>query len=562
MDDTSDFVEFAAVCEKVRSTRSKLEKTKITSEYLSKLGSEEDLRIATTFLSGRIFPPGMVTGELNVGYSLIWRTVSEHYGTSDEDLAQFYRKHGDLGSAIEEYLVTANPQRSGKTLLPEPSLNLSTVNAAFVELARSSGKGSTETRRRILERLFSSVNDPREAKYLVKIIGGEMRIGMVEGLVEESIAKAFSKKLVDVRNANLVSGDVGSVAILAKKGRLSEARIQLFRPTNFMLADTADSAATLMSKMQVALLFSEFKYDGIRAQIHSKDRKTRVYSRNLEDITKFFPEIENAFNDLGSNGMILDGEIVPFEDGRPLSFQALQRRLRKMTRSDKDVPVRYFAFDALYLGRPLLEEKLSSRSEMLHSINLHDALSFSEQRHLSTEEEIRSMFEESKSLGYEGLVVKNPDSKYTPGRRGQGWIKLKRELDTLDVVIVGAEYGHGKRAGVISDYTFAVKDGSEFKVIGKAYSGLTDAEILELTKLLKSITLQDYGYRRTVRPQVVLEIAFDAIQKSERHDSGYALRFPRIKRIRTDKSVSDIDSIEKVKEIYESQKVKFQEESK
>ena len=558
--ESSNFAEFSAICDNVRSTRSKLEKIRITSEYFSRL-DEEDLRIAATFLSGRVLPSGAETGELNVGYSLIWGTLTEHYHLSQEEIARFYRKHGDLGSAIEEYLVSAGGKDRSRNelLLPEPSLTLSSVNSAFLELARSSGKGSTLRRHRILERLFTSVRDPREAKYLVKLIGGEMRIGMVEGLVEESIAKSFSKTLSDVRSANLVMGDTGLVAVLSKRDELSGAKLELFRPTNYMLAETAENAKALLEKIEKVPVLSEYKYDGIRAQIHFKDGKSRIYSRNLEDITRFFPEIEKAISALDSRGAIIDGEIVPFRDGKPLSFQSLQRRLRKKVPSEDDVPVRYFAFDVLYSEKPLIEERLSARSKILHSMDFHDVLAFSEQRLVQTEEEIVEMFDESKSLGYEGLVVKNPDSNYTPGKRGKSWIKLKKELDTLDTVIVAAEYGHGKRAQVISDYTFAVRDGSELKVVGKAYSGLTDREIAELTELLKSITLEDQGYRRTVRPQVVLEIAFDAIQKSERHDSGYALRFPRIKRIRTDKSVREIDSLEHVRQIFDSQKVKLEE---
>ena len=558
-DESSEFSKFSEACKSIGSTRSKLEKIRIASEYLSNLNNSEDLRIAATYLAGHIFPTGKESGELNVGYSLIWGTVSDHYNVPEEELARIYLKHGDLGEAIEEYLTSNDKEnkKSRATLLFEPKLTLATVNSAFLELSRSSGKGSTERRRKILDRLLSSAKSPLEVKYLVKVMGGELRIGLVEGLVEESIGKAFSKTLAEVRNASLVMGDIGAVALLAKKDKLSEAKLEIFRPTNYMLADTAESAKTLLEKIEKTPVLSEYKYDGIRAQIHTAKGESRIYSRNLEDITRFFPEIEKAVNVLNLNAAILDGEIVPFQDGRPMPFQSLQRRLRKKIPSASDVPVRYFSFDLLFLERSLIEESLSLRSEILHSLNFQDTLVFSEQRLLYTEAEIREMFEQSKSLGYEGLVVKNPDSNYLPGKRGKNWIKLKRELDTLDVVIVAAEYGHGKRAGVISDYTFAVRDEDELKVIGKAYSGVTDSEIQELTRLLKTITLQDQGYRRTVRPQVVLEVAFDAIQKSDRHDSGYALRFPRIKRIRTEKSVSDIDTIEKVKQIYESQKVKL-----
>ncbi|MHB1867931.1 MAG: ATP-dependent DNA ligase [Nitrososphaerales archaeon] len=556
-EEISKFLRFAKMCEQVRSTNSKLAKIGTVADYFHSLGSNEDLRIASTFLAGKIFPSGSESQEINVGYSMIWKSIANLYGLRNEDLSGYYMKHGDLGAAIEDYLNSVNRARPNSSLLFESRLTLQSVHLAFGELARSSGKGTADRKQHIIERLLSSIVESIEAKYLVRIMAGEMRIGMVEGLVEESIAKAFSKTLVQVRNANLVTGNIGYVAILARYNELAKAKLELFRPTNFMLADSAENAEALFEMFEEYSMISDYKYDGIRAQIHSSEGKVKIFSRNLEDITRYFPEIEKVMRKHDALAMILDGEIVPFRDGKPLSFQALQQRLRKLERSQSDVPVKYFAFDLLYLKRPMIEEELSSRMKLLRSLGLSGVLGYSEQRLVSSAEEIQSMFEESKSLGYEGLVVKSLSSTYTPGRRGKNWVKLKKELDTLDVVIVAAEYGHGKRAGVISDYTFAVRDGEELKVVGKAYSGLTDSEIADMTTLLKEITVEDHGYRRSVKPQVVLEVAFDAVQKSKRHDSGYALRFPRIKRIRTDKSISQIDTLDKVSKIYESQKVKF-----
>ncbi len=444
------------------------------------------------------------------------------------------------------------------TPLFSSTLTVKDVYSAFKELARATGKGSQERKQQILERVFTSIQDPVEAKYLVRILTGEMRIGLVEGLVGESIAKAFGKTLEEIRTSNLVTGSIGLVAVLARDNRLSEARLTPGRPTNFMLAETAETAEDLHKRFERMPVLSEFKYDGIRAQAHLFNSKVVIFSRNLEDMTRFFPEIEAKLEKFEGPDLILDGEIIASRDGTPLSFQLLQRRLRKIERSANDVPVRYLVFDLLYFDKPIIDAPLAERVKTLRTLKFGEdrVVSFSEQRAVQSPEEILQMFQESKNLGFEGLVVKDPASKYTPGRRGASWVKLKKELDTLDVVIVAAEFGHGKRAGVISDYTFAVTDGPDLRVIGKAYSGLTDQEIDEMTTTLKLITLKDYGYRRTVKPQIVLEVAFDAIQMSDRHDSGYALRFPRIKRIRMDKSVDQIDSLEKVKGIYESQKVK------
>ncbi|MCL4518501.1 MAG: ATP-dependent DNA ligase [Thaumarchaeota archaeon] len=558
LSEAATFLEFAKVCESVRQTRSKNAKTLLVSDYIRNLHSDDDIRLVATFLSGRIFPPGYEFGEANVGYSLIWSSFAEFLGLKDEELSSFFFKHGDLGSAVEEALTSFQEKRPRiSEMLFHAELTLAGVSSAFAELARATGKRSQQRRRQILTRLFASTMEPIEAKYLVRLLTGEMRIGLVEGLVEESIAKAYSKSPEEIRNARLVTADIGMVAVMARRDKLQEAQIQMFRPTSFMLADSAQDDEAVQKKLEGKTAIAEFKYDGIRAQIHAVGSLVKIFSRNLEDITQFFPEVQLAVEKLNLRDVILDGEIIAFEEGRPRPFQSLQRRLRKIERTGAETPIKFVSFDLLYYQRPFIDKPLSERTRILHTIDLEGILGFSEQRMVTTSKEIQSFFEESKSLGYEGLVVKDTSSKYTPGKRGKSWVKLKKELDTLDVVIVAAEYGHGKRVGVISDYTFAVRDGNDLKTVGKAYSGLTDQEIKEMTSLLKEITLQDYGYRRTVIPKVVLEIAFDAIQKSQRHDSGYALRFPRIKRIRTDKKVEDIDTLERVKQIYEAQKVRI-----
>ena len=547
----ASFLLFAKTCEAIRLTASKLAKISILADYLRAL-DDEDLVVVATFLSGRIFPPG--SDEVNVGYSLIWKTIAQLFNVKSETLSTYYRKHGDLGSVFADVISDHGPKSQEVLLFAQKQLEIKDVQEGFKELASSFGKNSTARKQQILTRLFSSIADPLEAKFLVRILTGEMRIGLVEGLVEESIAKSFNKTLLQVRNANLVSGNIAQVAILAKHDRLNEAKITPLQPANFMLADSAENALALYNKFKTMPLFSEYKYDGIRAQVHLSSGRVRIFSRNLDDVTVFFPEIEKAVSSI-SGELILDGEIVPARDGRPLSFQLLQKRLRKITRSQDDVPIRYFVFDLLYRNGPLIQLSLEERVKILREVlPVNGTLHFSEKKKLSTAEEIQTHFVEAKTTGFEGLVVKDPASSYTPGKRGASWVKLKKELDTLDVVIVAAEYGHGKRAGVISDYTFAVKSSEgDLKVIGKAYSGLTDVEILEMTKRLKEITMKDEGYRRYVKPEIVLEVAFDAIQKSDRHDSGYALRFPRIKRIRTDKSMREIDSLDKVEKIFLAQ---------
>lgn len=559
------FRRFSITSDNIRDTRSKLEKVRILSEYLAALEDDKDLKIAVTFLSGRVFPPGEIEQEANVGYSTLWDVIGEITNLKDTELSKYYRKYGDLGSAFEELITkklnrfkTSGLLQFGQTLF-QKSLTMSDVYTSFVELSKSIGSGSKRRKQQILHGLFSNITAASEAKYIVKILTNEMRIGLVGGLVEEAISKAFAKTLPEVRMANLIVANTGTVAVLARHDKLSEAKLASLRPTNFMLADTAEAPESLFSKFKNLPMYSEYKYDGIRAQVHLMKGEVKVFSRNLADITRFFPEIVEAAREIKeSRGLIFDGEIIAYQNGKPLSFQLLQRRLRKASRSEKDVPIKYLAFDLLFFeNAPLIQVALEKRVEVLRKLKLPEAaIGFSEQRLVSSVQEISDMFVESKSLGYEGLVVKDRFSPYTPGRRGSSWVKLKKELDTLDVVIVACEFGHGKRAGVISDYTFAVSDGQQLKVVGKAYSGLSDQEIAEMTKIMKSITIEDQGYRRIVKPQVVIEVAFDAVQRSDRHNSGYALRFPRIKRIRDDKSVREIDSLDKVKKIYEGQQVK------
>jgi DNA ligase 1 len=512
-----------------------------------------------------VFPPGEVEREANVGYSTLWKVIAEITGSKDVELSSYYRKHGDLGSALEDIVAEKMSATSGgasKQIVHtffQKTLTLSDVYDSFIQLSKSVGPHSQERKEQILRGLFANMTAPADAKYIVKILTNEMRIGLVEGLLEEAIAKAYSKTPTEIRLANLIEANLGLVAIQARQGKLQEARLAPLRPTNFMLADTAETAELLFQKFKSSPMYSEYKYDGIRAQLHKLDGEVRFFSRNLANVTRFFPELEAGAKKIETDGLILDGEIIAFGDGKPLSFQLLQRRLRKINHSTQDAPIKYMIFDLLfYKHDALIQEPLKRRVQLLRSLNFpENVIGFSEQREVSSAKEISDMFVESKTLGYEGLVVKEMSSPYTPGRRGSNWVKLKKELDTLDVVIVAAEYGHGKRVGVISDYTFAVKDGQDLKVVGKAYSGLTDAEIAEMTEIMKSTTIQDQGYRRTVKPQVVLEVAFDAIQKSDRHNSGFALRFPRIKRIRYDKSVREIDDIDNVRRIYEEQRVKI-----
>jgi len=386
----------------------------------------------------------------------------------------------------------------------------------------------------------------------------------------------------------MLLGDLGQTLELAAANRLEEAKMRLFHPLGFMLASPAESAEAALSYFQNA--FVEDKYDGIRAQAHCSGAQVKIFSRTRDDITESFPELAIALAGFPAD-VILDGEIVAWsyltgeanEPGRALPFSVLQQRLgRKKVRAElmRQVPVAYLVFDLLYCGDELLlERSLRERTKLLDSIlsterrpvaaparEVQAELAFSEAELPATARVLRAplfqassardldrLFEAAQARGNEGLMIKDPESQYTPGRRGKSWLKLKRELATLDVVVTAVEYGHGKRIGVLSDYTFAVRDGDRLVNIGKAYSGLTDAEIMEMTKWFLEHTIEDEGFRLIVEPKIVLEVAFNNMMRSDRHNSGYALRFPRIVRLRPDKLPEEVDTMERVGEIYRRQ---------
>ncbi len=426
---------------------------------------------------------------------------------------------------------------------------------------------------------------------------GDLRIGLKESLVEEAVARAFDatlgvgvlkagEVLKNVQRANMLLGDIGETLRLAADGRLAEAKMRLFHPLGFMLASPAESAENALSYFRNAWV--EDKYDGIRAQAHCSGDVVRFFSRTRDEITESFPELPEALAGLPQDA-ILDGEIVAWrylvgeqnESGRALPFSALQQRLGRKKVSERllrEVPVAYLVFDVLYTGGELLiDRSLRERAGVLDKLltdrrpdndrgqrgtqrQSQSQLAFQEEEQSSTAHALRApvfqassakepdqFFDAAQARGNEGLMIKDPESFYTPGRRGKSWLKLKRELATLDVVVTAAEYGHGKRIGVLSDYTFAVRDGDRLLDIGKAYSGLTDAEIAEMTKWFLEHTIEDQGFRRIVEPKMVIEVAFNNIMKSDRHESGYALRFPRIVRLRPDKLAEEADTMGRVR---------------
>lgn len=562
----------AQVSDQIAATTKKLEKTALVATYFQTHPVAESA-VAAVFLSGRPFPMWEET-TLQVGGTLLWRLVQELSGKAEEEVTAAYRRLGDLGAVAGELL----PPRSS-------DLSVTDVQTRFRQIASARGPAAKGS---FVRELLSQVS-PVEAKYIIKIITGDLRIGLKESLVEEAIAKAYTSPVKDVQRANMLLGDIGETLRLAAASTLAQARMRLFHPLGFMLASPAATANEALSYFQDALV--EDKYDGIRAQAHCSGGEVRIFSRTRDDITESFPELPDALAGLRED-VILDGEIVAWsylagegsEAGRALPFSALQQRLGRKKVSDelmRRVPVAYLVFDILYrkdellIDHPLqergqfLDAVLSAERALIRSrpLSAQGILALETETPASTAQVIRApvfratsadeldtLFNAAQARGNEGLMTKDPQSPYTPGRRGKSWLKLKRELATLDVVVTAVEYGHGKRIGVLSDYTFAVRDGENLVNIGKAYSGLTDAEIAEMTKWFLEHTLEDQGFRLIVEPKIVLEVAFNNMMRSDRHNSGYALRFPRIVRLRPDKLPEEADTIDRVKEIFDKQK--------
>ena len=583
----------AESCEAIAATTKKLQKVAIVADYF-RSRSPDEAAISAVFLSGRAFPD-WEEATLQVGGRLLWRIVAELSGKEEGGLTAAYRRHGDLGAVAGEVLE----ERPGQ------GLSVLEVSRIFREIAAARGPAAKSA----LVRDLLGRATPLEAKYIVKIITSDLRIGLKESLVEEAIARAYGSTLAEVQRTNMLLGDIGETLRLAVEGRLADAKMRMFHPLGFMLASPVESAEEGLSYFADAAV--EDKYDGIRAQAHVAGEVVKFFSRTRDEITESFPELPGALAGIQEEA-ILDGEIVAWEYppnleqtqevvdetfseeakakagslGQARPFSVLQQRLGRKKVSEKmlrEIPVAYLAFDVLYAGGELLIDRpLRERARVLdellaqHRTHHRDTetpgrtgtqgkLIFGKYEETPTAsiirapvfralaaEELEELFVAAQARGNEGLMIKDLDSAYTPGKRGKSWLKMKRELATLDVVVTAVEYGHGKRVGVLSDYTFAVWDTNKDRLvnIGKAYSGLTDVEIAEMTRWFLEHTIDDQGFRRTVEPKIVLEVAFNNMMQSDRHDSGYALRFPRIVRLRPDKSAAEADTIERAREIF------------
>ena len=515
------FKNLATLCKELESTTKRKEKKALISDFLKTINSEE-IKPAILLTIGAIFPESS-DKTLDVG----WRTL---------------RRVMDRG---------------GQTTLFRFQLSIREVYDTLQEIAEATGEGSRKQKEQLLERMFAQT-EPVESEILARIIFGEMRIGVNEGMMLEGIAEATQTDPALVRRALMMTGDIGLVAEEAvqngKKGLLG-LEANLFVPLKPMLATPAEAPLDAIEDYGGKVVF-EYKYDGARIQIHRKGDEVRIFSRRLSDVTESIPDIVEKIKEFSTDvDFIIEGEVVAVgETGRPLPFQDLMRRFKRVNKVEdmvNQIPFRLYLFDALFFdGRLLIDESYCDRWNILEQIAPEKYLT----KRIITDDlkEAERFLEQAIQEGHEGLMAKRLNSRYSPGARGKNWYKLK-QVETLDVVIAAADWGSGRRRGWLSNYHLSVWDGEEYLVIGKTFKGLTDDEFRWMTDHLQNIREKESEYTVYVKPELVVEVAFNEIQRSPHYKSGYALRFARITRIRTDKAANEADTLENVSRLYEKQ---------
>ena len=570
--------DFAAANDAAAATTKKLAKTAILADLLRNAVVDDDLRRAVRYAAGRPFP-ATAERNLNVGGATVGDVLTALLKLEPREYHDLVVKAGEVGEAISKVWDRISRGKKAPATPAEP-VTLAEVSVAFDALAET---GNAERKRELLAELFTRCATGREAAYVAKVIFGDLRTGVQEGVLEAAVAAAFDKPISAVRRAQLMVGDLDEVAVLAKHDRLDEAVFALFHPIQFMLATPQETAEVAAATLAGREFVAEDKLDGIRAQVHKDGDRLAIYTRTMDRTDDSFPDVVEAVRQLPGS-FLLDGEIVPYRDGVVLPFANIQKRLgrKKLTAKIlRDHPAVFIAFDILYRdGTLLMDEPWTVRHAALEGllrgrtgddpVNVDTESPAAEAAGprgvipplnavpVTTAADIEAAFAKSRQARNEGLILKDPASPYAPGRRGKQWLKLKTHLPTFDCVVTAAEFGHGKRRNSLSDYTFAVwdrdpaADNAQLVNLGKAFSGVTDEEIAQLTELFLGISTNQFGRVHTVKPQVVLEIAADQIQRSGRHAGGFALRFPRIKRVRWDKRPEDADRLSRVVEVYDS----------
>jgi DNA ligase-1 len=555
----TSFKLLADLCEKLEATKKRLLLVDLVADFLKTLEAHE-IEPAISMILGRPFPKWSQK-TLDVSWTTLSGVIKRITGADDAVFSRAFSSSVDAGQAVKMVFEECRLKR--QTTLVERSLTIMEVRRSLEAIAEAYGQDSREKKERLVEALFSLAS-PLEVEYLVKIIIGGMRTGFYEGLMEQAVAKAFDVSLDDVQRASMTVGDISEVAaVLKAKGKagLAEFRFRMFRPVNLMLAQMADSIAEALQEHGGKSAF-EYKYDGARVQVHKSGDEVRIFSRRLTEVTKSLPEIVDMVrSNVRAGEAILEGEVVAVDgSGRPIPFQHLMRRFRRVQGIEdavEKIPLKLYLFDILYAdGESLVTVSYVQRRQLLSQYV--EAMPLTEQLVTDNVEEAEEFLKKAMDAGHEGLMAKKLDSDYAPGVRGKRWLKIKPILEPLDLVLVAAEYGYGRRHGWLSDYYLAARDAEtgEFVEVGKTFKGLTDVEIVEMTKRLKEIATQEQRWGVSVLPKIVVEVAYNEIQESPKYKCGMTLRFARIIRIRDDKTPEEADTIQRVREIYERQFLK------
>jgi DNA ligase-1 len=539
------FMDFSRVCEQLEGTSGRLDMIDIISRVLPTL-SQEELPVFVRFVMGRIFPDWS-SRKLGIGPNLLYEAIGYVAGMKKEQVVEKITTTGDAGRAVEELLSI----KSQTTFFHE-DLDLVRVYSELTAIAEMEGKKSQREKLLAVRRLLANAH-PLEGKYLARIMLEELRIGVGEGSVRDAIARAFAVDAGLVEHAIQALNDTGEVARLARLGpdSLRDIRITLFHPVRMMLAQQGTIPDMIKEHGRIA---AEFKYDGSRFQFHKKGNWARLYSRRLEDVTAALPDVIEKLIASTGHDVLLDGEVIAIKDNKPMPFQSVLRRFRRrhdIAEAQDAIELVPIVFDILYLdGETLIELPLEKRRERLLSVvNGYIA----PQVVSSDPLEIEQTYKQALDAGHEGIMIKVPSSPYSPGQRGKNWIKIKPEVDTLDLAVIGGEWGEGKRAHVFGSFLVACQDQGKLIALSRVATGFSDEQLAEVYDLLKDRVTKKSGKEVSFEPELVFEVGYSELQVSPTYEGGFALRFPRFIRIRDDKGITDVETLDSIRERYQRQ---------
>ena len=508
--------------------------------------SDDELPIFVRFLMGNVFPDWSPE-KVGIGPNHVYEAVAYVAGKKKSDVISVINKTGDVGAAVETILQS----KSQMSFFSE-SLELTGVYQDLLYLSRTGGATSQREKLKVVRRLFANA-DPVQGKYLARLLLSELRIGVGEGNLRDAIAGAFHVSSEQVSHAHQAANDLGEVAILARKGEdaLKAVTIELFRPVKMMLAQAGTITAMVDKQGSVA---AEYKYDGTRFQFHKKGDRCEIYSRRLEIVTAAIPDVAELLKNATDHDVILDGEVIAVDNGRPMPFQYVLRRFRRkhdVASHVDSIQLVPNLFDVLFCDGEMLidlpfEQRRERLEEMVHSHVAPQLVS-------DDVDEIENFYRKALDDGHEGIMVKSLSAPYSPGARVREWVKIKPAVDTIDLVVTSAEWGEGKRAGVYGSFLLACLDEGRLVPISRVATGFSDEDLQEVYAMLKELVLSSHGKEVEVEPLLVVEVGYAEIQKSVNYEGGFALRFPRFIRIRDDKGVDEIETLSSIKERFAAQ---------